>query len=665
MALEPVVWGPARKDQFLQYIDAELRAALSARQSLEATWRDWLTQYRAPSKQPIKKFPYDGAPNYMLPITATDVDQLVANLMTTIHAPENLWTLKPMNERWLNASKPLQDFLAWLDKSLLKMWDVNYRAIPEMVKLGTAIYKTGWFYEKRGKTMYDGQGKISRVEMVTGFPFCDHVRCVDFIVPPYSYAIDPDAQGGAPWVAEKLEKSEAELKMLSTSSDGYLPAIDPTALDRVLKSASNLQHEHDATIQHLDYNKRQNSSVNFDTSTDAIQGSGSPVMRKIRFYEVHARFATEGDVYNDIVVWYHPETHTILRAIYQPYGHGKRPYEAVRYFRGEGFWGIGVCEQKEMFQKLQSQLMNDQLINVELANSRMWAVKQGANVAPGEPMYPGKVLITDGDPRTEIMALQMGDIYQSLPMTYQMIDAMAQRRTGISDIQLGNMQSLPGRTPATTMLSMLQEGNKRPDLTIKDMRHSGLSVVGLRMLQLCQQYMQNGTIEVGGENLLKIAIGVLGMPEGLEAASKLVMPLEDVGLGLGVSITATSGSANKEVERQGNIALLQLASQIYPQYVQLGQVAMQSMQMQMPMLADIAVSAMRGTSELFMRTLEQFDVRNPEVIVPQIGGPSDPQAAGGPGGGGAGPQDQSAGGAGGFDPAQLMAALAGDTGGFA
>ena len=90
MALESVKWGPTRRDQFLQYIDTELRAALSGRQSLEATWRDWLTQYRAPAKQPIKRFPYDGAPNYMLPITATDVDQLIANFMTTIHAPDNL-----------------------------------------------------------------------------------------------------------------------------------------------------------------------------------------------------------------------------------------------------------------------------------------------------------------------------------------------------------------------------------------------------------------------------------------------------------------------------------------------------------------------------------------------------------------------------------------------
>lgn len=666
MALESVKWGEGRRKLFLDWIDPELRAALSARQSLEATWRDWLTQYRAPSKQPIKRFPYDGAPNYMLPITATDVDPLIANFMTTIHAPDNLWTLKPMNERWLNASKPLQDFLAWLDKSLIKMWDVNYRAIPEMVKLGTAVYKTGWFYEKRGITTYNGRGGIERVERIMGFPFCDHVRCVDFIIPAYSYAIDPDAQGGAPWVAERLEKSESELRMLAQAGDGFLPAIDPTVLTTVINGATSQRHEHDVTVQKLDYSKRMNQSVDFDKSADTstVSATGSPVVRKITFYEIHARFATEGDVYNDIVVWYDPKTYSILRAIYQPYGHGKRPYEAVRYFRGEGFWGIGVCEQKEMFQKLQSQLMNDQLINVELANARMWAVKQGANVAPGEPIYPGKVLITDGNPRDEVMAFQMGDIYSSLPATYQMIDAMAQRRTGISDIQLGNLQQLPGRTPATTMLSLMQEGNKRPDLTMKDMRNSGLSVVGLRLLQLCQQYMQEDVIDVGGEHLLQLAVNVLGMPEGMEAGQKLAMPMEDVALGLGVSITATSGSANKEVERQGNIALLQLAAQIYPQYIQLGQVAIQAQQMPgMELLTDIAVSAMRGTSELFLRTLEQFDVRNPEVIVPQIGGPPDSQAPGGPGGGPNGAQGGPGGGAGGFDPAALMALLAGGAGG--
>src|SRR5207248_6141275 len=109
-------------------------------------------------------------------------------------------------------------------------------------------------------------------------------------------------------------------------------------------------------------------------------------------------------------------------------------------------------------------------------------------------------------------------------------------------------------------------------LTIKDMRYEGLSTVGLRLLQLSQQFM--GSVEnAGGQRLLQLAVQSLGMPEGKEAADKLSTPLEDAALGVGVAITATSGSANKEVERQGYLALLQLAGSLGPQFIQLMQMA--------------------------------------------------------------------------------------------
>jgi len=35
-------------------------------------------------------------------------------------------------------------------------------------------------------------------------PFVDHIRLVDFLIPPDYYAIDPDEQFGAPWVAKRI-----------------------------------------------------------------------------------------------------------------------------------------------------------------------------------------------------------------------------------------------------------------------------------------------------------------------------------------------------------------------------------------------------------------------------------------------------------------------------
>jgi hypothetical protein len=241
----------------------------------------------------------------------------------------------------------------------------------------------------------------------------------------------------------------------------------------------------------------------------------------------------------------------------------------------------------------------------------MVVAKSGSNIAPGEPFYPNKVWIVDDDVQKSFGVFPMADIYQSLPLLQSNVQALGERRTGISDIQLGNIQELPGRTPATTMLSLLQEGNRRPDLTIKNMRYTGLSTVGLRIVQLMQQYASS-PVDVGGQQLMKLVLQTLGMPEGQEVAQKLTTPMEDAALGIGVSITATSGSANKEVERQGFTTLLQLAAGLYPQFLQAVQLA--SSAPGTP-LAAVALQSAHGLQELFQRLLEQYDVRNPEEIL--------------------------------------------------
>lgn len=633
---DSIRWGKGREEQCRQWLDTELTAALGARTALEATWRKWLEQYRAPAIQPTKSFPFEGAANYVLPITATDVDQLYAKEMQTIFAPDNLWTLQALNESWVDAAKPLQDGMTWLDRNALHMWDVCKRVKLEKFKLGTGIYKTGWLYESRPVWTYAPNGRVIRAKRTVGRPFVDHVRLPDFILPPYSYAIQPDHQGGAPWIGERLRIDVDRFRSLARATEPFMPGISVEAINTVLKFREPADTEHDTKIQDLDFVKRGNQSSvtdqQFDTDKSPTGSSGSirrTQPRDIELWELHARFPTGGrgagdiasrdiqpadDSQDDIVLWYHRPTYQFVRAIYAPYHHGKRPYDVERMFPGDGFYGIGVCEQKEMFQTAQSELLNFTYDNVLLGNSLGIAAKAGANIAPGEPIYPGKIWIVEGNVNEDFKTFQMGSTYPNLTVLQEMIAALGERRSGISDIQLGNLNQLPGRTPATTMMSLLQEGNRRPDFAIKDSRYEGLAVVGLRMIQLLQQYIGQPQ-DVGGKQLLMLMMKSLGHPEGEAAGQKLSTPMESAELGLGVSITATSGSANKEVERQNMVALLQLAGQLTPQFIQLVSVAQQA---QGTPVGKVALQAALGLQQLYRRTLEQYDVRNVEDVAPDI-----------------------------------------------
>jgi hypothetical protein len=617
---DKIAWAPGAEARAVEYLDNELTEALRTRDALVSTWIRWLTQYRPSSGRGRTSFPFEGAPDFVLPLTAIDVDQLVASFVQSIHAPENLWTTKALNERWVDVAKPVQDALQWTDANILKMAEVNERAFLEMTKLGTCIYKTGWHYEKRPVWTYDDAGRAVKGDLLRSVPFVDHIPLADFVVPPYAYNIQSDQQAGAPWVAERLRIPRDKFLAMAGTVSPFLPAIDKQTAEFIVHFEEQGPPEVDEHIQRSEYDRRTIlRPLDFDTDdtpadTSGGQGASTRYIREIELWEIHARVATRSAVdLDDVILWYHQPTRRIVRAVYNYFHHGARPYDVIRYFPGDGFYGIGVCEQKEVFQTMASDLFNFNWANVLLANSRMVVAKAGANISPGEPFYPNKVWITDDDVGKSFGVFPMADIYPSLPQLQGMIQTLGERRTGIGDLQLGNMQTLPSRTPATTSLALMQEGKRRPDLTVKAIRRT-LGTVGLRTLQNMQQFLTRPTpAGPDSQYLLQVLMSSLGAPEGQLFGGTLSLPTENAEFGLGVSLTATSMSANKETERQGYLGLIQLAASLYPQFLQAAQFAMQGAGTP---VGDIALQSMMGLQELFKRTLEQYDIRNPEEILP-------------------------------------------------
>src|SRR5690348_16171998 len=201
---------------------------------------------------------------------------------------------------------------------------VNERVNLEKYKLGTGIYKTSWNYEKRNVWTYNDRGEVIRAQRVTGRPVVDHVKCADFVLPPYSYAIQPDDQGGAPWVAERLRINVDRLRSLAFASEPFAPNWDPDAVNFILKFVESNQPLHDIKIQDLDYLKLgETRQLDFDKSAkESTKNLDGRYARKfdVELWEVHARFPTGGqgigidpsrpaqkdvDSQDDIIVWYH------------------------------------------------------------------------------------------------------------------------------------------------------------------------------------------------------------------------------------------------------------------------------------------------------------------------------------------------------------------------
>lgn len=646
-----VAWGPRRKQAFLDYITLSLDRTLGDRSAIEKRWRKWLEQYRAPAEQPTKRFPFEGASNRVLPVTAMNADPLIARFLTTLHAPANLWSLQPLNERWVDAAKPLQDFLQWADRRWLNMYEANARAVQEFVLLGTCVYKTGWLFERRRKQAYGPDGSLIDALEFLSQPFVDYVSLVDFIIPAEALAIQADVQGGAAWVAERIWLRLDQFMARAKGQEPFAPDYDPSAV---------------ALVKHFE-EQRQGSAGGVEDKRYQLDEFQPSHLLRIELFEVHARYDTQGNgSVDDVVAVIHLPSRTLLRATLNPYRHGRRPYDSAVYMKGHGFYGIGVCEQSEVFQDLLTELTNLQVDNVEVVNTPMIAVKQGANVVPGEPIYVGKIWLLD-DPSKDIREVRMGEVYPSLERLGSIVQNWGERRTGITDIQFGNPSQIPSRTPATTMLSLLQEGNRRFDLSLKNLR-ACLDAVGLKILQNMQQFLSEPQVNPEAQTQLAMTVQALGEPEGLYVAEKLALPLEEVENGLGVSVSATSGMVNKEVEKQGFLALLQLQAQLGQQYLALAQVISNPQaQLMMPVLVNVAMQVMRGMTELQRRVLEQYDIRNPEEILVDAATALDAAAGLGPLAAGApqaaaGPVGGPAQGAAGANPLALLASLSGGAG---
>lgn len=581
---------------------------------LDATWRSYLELYRAPDNMAVGSTPIEGASRRTYPLTAMNVDPILARYMKTIHGAPNIWTTNPLNEKWVNVAKPLSDYLQWIDNQLLHMWDVNYRVLLETLKLGTGIYKTGWRFEQhKGVQSYDSRQRRVTARRTINQPWVDQVHLANFYLPSESRSIDPDAQGGAPWVAERLRFRKEQLQGLAKAQEPFAPNFDPEATATVVNWFENSLTDYEQKVNVL------------DNLSDSIAMAWR---RPIECFEVHARFDTTGNgEEDDVVVLFHVNTMQILRATYEPFG--TRPYSAIRYLRGDGFYGIGLAEQTSMWQQVQSQLLNFNIDRMLLSNAPMLAVKEGANILPNEPIFPGKIW-TFTDPSKDIQPIFLaggnpGDIMQT--MSY--LAEGAKQRTGVTDLQFGSVGAIPSRTPATTIQSLLQEGNTRFDMSIQDIRYGGLSEVGLRVLQNLQ--FQIGNVNnPEAKKYLDLAVQVLGEKHGLYADQALNIPDEPVEQGIGVELTATSGSNNKELQKQSYLALMQIIGQRAPQIIQMAQVAMQA---QGSPLGQIAVDLLHGEQELMTRLLEQYDIRNPDDLIPDttaIFGPQGQMAQGQP-----------------------------------
>ena len=591
MSLERVQWGKSRKVAFSSWISNEIHQTEGDRNKLERKWRDLMMRHRARViGDGTSDVPFVGASDLEYPLSSIHFEPVYADLMQTLHVPQNFWSVTPVRSDMVNSAKPFQEFLGIVEHRDLSMRKVNMRALMDLVILGTCVYKDYIEHDFKVVKDYDETGQIVKTTKLRFRPQVKHVPLHNFWIPAYAWNIDPDEDGGAPWVAHRFELTKSQLRQRAQANEPFQPDYKPKAVETVLLSERDDPEEVQRQV------RREDEFIPFQDM-------------KIELFEVWARFDVDGDgIDEDVVVVWHQESGTILRATHNPFLHGERPFEAVPYIPGFGFYGVGVVEADEWAQIAMTRLLNAAVDNTLVANSRMYSAPLGTNISPDEPIHPGKIWLLG--PNESIGEVRLGEVYPSM---FQLMDRFMQwseARTGVSELQQGNVSNLPGRTPASTVLSVLSEGAKKFDMVLANLRLA-FGNIGKRVVQNLVQISKDDA------RYKTLAVQTLGEQDGVAVGQILSGSVHDIEEIYGVAVTATSSQVNREVEKQSFTALAQMAAQTYPQLVQYAQ-ALSQISEDPTILAQTMEAAYTGQVELFKRLLETFDIQNPEEYLPAL-----------------------------------------------
>lgn len=585
--------------QLSEWLTREIDSAIFEREDVVEDWKKWQMQYWAQPETPVKNFPFRRAANVVVPLTAIAVEAVHARLMNTIFAVEPFWSVRARTRNWLAAAKPAE---RWLQSEVenensLNVYEFSNDSLMELVKLGTAVGKSGYERSFR-KTLIptgDGRDEPSYVERKNGATL-EYVPVANFI----TRAADMDPQEAA-WVAEEHMFTWGQMKRMVQAG-----RMNPEALEKI-KSWVNEQQ-----VQ-----PEQGTGDDYQRKIDELMKNEPLWDTRFRVHEVWASFDVDEDTEDEeIVLDFHKPSGTFLSIRYNWYSDMHRPYRVTQYVRVEGrIWGIGVGKQNEQFQEIITTVHRQRLDNATLANMRMLAVRKQSGISPDEPIFPGKMWFVD-DPQRDVQVLQLSEVYRSALVNEDVLLRYSERRTGVNEVLLGlPPQGTPGT--ATGDLARIAEGNKRFDLVLKNIRR-WFSLLGQDVLANYQQFGDQQRHWLILENNGQFVEQVLNFPR------------EAVRRGAAIELTATSSIVNRQVEQQQWLSLFQVISGYYDRIIQLGQLFNSP-----ELFLAVAQRAVMASDEAMRRLLETFDVTDAERLLFL------PENEGGPGGEGGTEADET------------------------
>lgn len=555
-------------NELASWIGLEIDDALSSRKPIEAVWRSCLQMYDGVPKLQARDVPVENAPNIEVTIGAIAVDQINAQAIDLLFNTTPFATCRPKpksaNDKDLvQTAKDVQTLVNHLALSR----DVGLREALENTVMDDIQLGTGFLYipyvEKTKKT--------TTAKVLSYGPCVRSIAPEDLIVPGGSRG-DFDAMT---LVGVRFTYTSQELMDLKRANPTWdIEGVQPCGAQGWVRSRRELLSRH-------------------------TEG----VLRKGDLYDlidVYCYFDIDGDGFDeDLHCVYN---HTGQKLVSYSYNAmDRRPIERMIYQRrAHVFYGIGVLEMMSPFEEELTNVHNYGTLNILLANSRVWV---GTAALPDTlPIWPGRYV--QATSKDDLTALQMADVYSSIWQEQNVIMQLANQRVGLNNIS--SPQNIPGRTPGITMMSALQQVNRRFTPAFDSIR-----ICAAQALTQCLYRIQERLLS-GDNKVTAMIFQILGYEAGTRVIN--ILQNENFDEHLDIELIASSAYANREADRQDSMMLTNILAQYYQRTLELVTIAANPQTP--PEVRAIANKIAGAASEVIDRTIRTFDsVRDPASFI--------------------------------------------------
>jgi len=609
-----VDWGKDIDEDMKYFVDQQLETLIQAHTELHKTLLPkWRRIYLGRPQEEVRNTPWMNAANTVVQVVGETVDTMVARVMGLVWATRPLWAFqnfrKAKGDRqklaYETERRVLEEFMdvVGYEPAELNLHPIEALWYTEAAKLGTAFLGIGLEDQTEAVVVGYAEGKSirGRDHTIYAGPKVYNLRHEDILVNPKYDTLEE-----ADFVAKKRTLSRFQLEERAFNGHYNKEAVEDilTRPDRCQPSEPERQELQD---QGVSSPARPDTTAEWD------------------IYECYFPFLHKGRKWR-IIYTYHKLTKTVMRKVFNFLPANDLPIKRAKLgYRTGGMYGHGYSELLEIYQEELSTTHNQRLDNATVANIRALRVSPRARALDSNcELFPAALLVAEKD---EIESIQVGDVYPSTFKNEEMTLGLVARRAGItpavSGSGTGGMMKRPQVYSSQGTLAVMQENNSVVGFATSEFRHAH-TVLGTSLVKM---YGKFGTF--GKEELF-----------GLDS-DKLHSGLQVFGKGLGIPIRESSGSINKEIDKQTGMLM---AGILQRHWTAMGQLIQSiSNPMAPPEFKKYAVGVVFSATEFHRKVMRDFGY-DPELYIPDS--PIDPESAEG----GGQPQNPGAGPQGGMAP---------------